>query len=85
MVSKHRQIAMRRIHESVVDLIAFMNMPHLDDLLLAEAGVTIDRALFPLLIGIERFGLKLEAANACHSVSGERLITALDPLTGAHP
>ncbi|TDV35303.1 MarR family winged helix-turn-helix transcriptional regulator [Actinophytocola oryzae] len=56
MASRRRQTAMRHIHDSVVDLIAFMNMPQLDDLLLAEAGVTIDRALFPLLVGIERFG-----------------------------
>ena len=56
MVNRRRQTAMRHVHDSVVDLIAFMNMPQLDDLLLAEAGVTIDRALFPLLVGIERFG-----------------------------
>lgn len=56
MVSRRRLTAMRRVHESVVDLIAFMNLPQLDDLLLAEAGVTIDRPLFPLLVGIERFG-----------------------------
>lgn len=56
MASRRRQTAMRHVHDSVVDLIAFMNMPQLDDILLAEAGVTIDRALFPLLVGIERFG-----------------------------
>jgi DNA-binding MarR family transcriptional regulator len=56
MVNRRRQTAMRHVHYSVVDLIAFMNMPQLDDLLLAEAGVTIDRPLFPLLVGIERFG-----------------------------
>jgi DNA-binding MarR family transcriptional regulator len=56
MVSRRRQTAMRHVHDSVVDLIAFMNLPQLDDLLLAEAGVTLDRALFPLLVGIERFG-----------------------------
>lgn len=56
MVSRLRQLSMRRVHGSVVDLVAFMNMPHLDELLLKEAGVTIERALFPLLVGIERFG-----------------------------
>lgn len=55
MVSRRRQNVMRRVHDSVVDLIAFMNLPHVDDLLLAEAGVTIDRPLFPLLVGIARF------------------------------
>jgi len=56
MVNRRRQTAMRQVHRSAVDLIAFMNMPQLDDLLLSEAGVTLDRALFPLLVGIERFG-----------------------------
>jgi DNA-binding MarR family transcriptional regulator len=47
---------MRQLHESVVDLVALINLPQRDDVLLAEAGVTLDRALFPLLVGIERFG-----------------------------
>lgn len=49
-------MAQRRLHESVVDLVALINLPQRDDVLLAEAGVTLDRALFPLLVGIERFG-----------------------------
>lgn len=40
----------------MVDLVALMNQPQRDDALLAEAGVSLDRALFPLLVGIERFG-----------------------------
>ncbi len=40
----------------MVDLIALMNQPQRDDMLLAEAGISLDRALFPLLVGIERFG-----------------------------
>ncbi|XXV31092.1 MarR family winged helix-turn-helix transcriptional regulator [Sorangium sp. So ce1389] len=40
----------------MIDLIAFMNQPQRDQALLAEAGVSLDRALFPLLVGIERFG-----------------------------
>ena len=56
MTSRRRQDAMRRLHESVVDLVALINLPQRDDVLLAEAGVTLDRALFPLLVGIHRFG-----------------------------
>lgn len=56
MASRRRQVAMKHLHESVVDLIAQFNLPQRDDVLLAEAGVTLDRALFPLLVGIERFG-----------------------------
>jgi DNA-binding MarR family transcriptional regulator len=52
----NRRAAMRHVHELVVDLVAVMNVPHRDDVLLAEAGVTIDRALFPLLVGIDRYG-----------------------------
>ncbi|MBP2326912.1 DNA-binding MarR family transcriptional regulator [Kibdelosporangium banguiense] len=55
MVNRRRQTAMRNLHASVVDLVALINIPQRDDVILAEAGVTIDRALFPLLVGIERF------------------------------
>lgn len=48
-------MAQRHLHGSVVDLVALMNLPRRDDVLLREAGVTLDRALFPLLVGIERF------------------------------
>jgi len=33
-----------------------MNRPQRDELLIREAGIPLDRALFPLLVGIERFG-----------------------------
>jgi len=47
---------MQQLHGSLVDLVALMNLPERDDVILAEAGVTLDRALFPLLVGIQRFG-----------------------------
>jgi DNA-binding MarR family transcriptional regulator len=56
MTSRRRQAAMRELHGSVVDLVALMNVPQRDDVILAEAGVSLDRALFPLLVGIQRFG-----------------------------
>jgi DNA-binding MarR family transcriptional regulator len=46
----------RQLHGAMVDLIALMNQPQRDDELLAEAGISLDRALFKLLVGIERFG-----------------------------
>ena len=55
MTTRRRLVAQRHLHESVVDLIALMNLPRRDDVLLAEAGVALDRALFMLLVGIERF------------------------------
>jgi DNA-binding MarR family transcriptional regulator len=47
---------LRELHGAIVDLVALMNRPQRDDALLEEAGVSLDRALFPLLVGIERFG-----------------------------
>ena len=46
----------RQLHRTLVDLVGFMNQPQRDSALLQEAGVVLDRALFPLLVGIERKG-----------------------------
>lgn len=57
MSSKHRRhLVFRRLHESVVDLVALMNMPQRDDELIDAAGVDLDRALFRLLVAVQRFG-----------------------------
>jgi DNA-binding MarR family transcriptional regulator len=46
----------RELHRTLVDLVGLMNRPQRDSALLQEAGVSLDRALFPLLIGMERKG-----------------------------
>jgi DNA-binding MarR family transcriptional regulator len=46
----------RQLHHSLVDLIGMMNRPQRDTALIREAGISLDRALFPLLVGIERKG-----------------------------
>jgi DNA-binding MarR family transcriptional regulator len=46
----------RKLHGAMVDLFTLMSQPQRDDTLLKEAGVALDRALFPLLVGIERYG-----------------------------
>jgi DNA-binding MarR family transcriptional regulator len=46
----------RQLHHALVDLIGLMNRPQRDSALLREAGVSLDRALFPLLIMVERKG-----------------------------
>jgi DNA-binding MarR family transcriptional regulator len=56
MPTRRRQAALRRLQESLIDLVALTNLPHRDEALIAEAGVSLDRALFPLLVGIQRFG-----------------------------
>ncbi|WP_437588346.1 MarR family winged helix-turn-helix transcriptional regulator [Sorangium sp. So ce1000] len=47
---------LRELHGAMVDLVALMNQPQRDQALLAEAGLSLDPALFRLLVGIERFG-----------------------------
>src|ERR1700722_10867003 len=46
----------RQLHQALVDLVGLMNRPQRDSALLQEAGVSLDRALFPLLIVIEHKG-----------------------------
>lgn len=43
---------MDRLGGALVDLIGFLNSPQRDEALLAEAGVNLDRALFPLLVAL---------------------------------
>jgi DNA-binding MarR family transcriptional regulator len=40
----------------LLDIVSAMNRPQRDEALIREAGIPLDRALFPLLVGIERFG-----------------------------
>jgi len=45
-----------QIYEAVLDIVGLLNQPQRDTALIREAGVSIDRALFPLLVVIERRG-----------------------------
>jgi DNA-binding MarR family transcriptional regulator len=47
---------LKKLHGAMVDLVGFMSQPQRDDKLIREAGIKLDRALFPLLVGIERYG-----------------------------
>lgn len=46
----------RELHASLIDIVTLMNRPQRDEALVREAGIALDRALFPLLVGIERRG-----------------------------
>ena len=46
----------RILHGAVLDIVGVINRPQLDQAMVREAGISLDRALFPLLVGIERFG-----------------------------
>ncbi|PIC01644.1 MarR family winged helix-turn-helix transcriptional regulator [Caulobacter sp. X] len=52
----HMDADLRDIHLAMMDLAGFLNRPQADDMLIREAGITLDRALFPLLVRIERKG-----------------------------
>jgi DNA-binding MarR family transcriptional regulator len=45
-----------RLHGALIDLVGVINRPQGDIILLREAGLALDRALFPLLVVIERRG-----------------------------
>jgi DNA-binding MarR family transcriptional regulator len=46
----------RALHAALLDIVSLMNQPQRDETLIKAAGIPLDRALFPLLVGIERFG-----------------------------
>jgi DNA-binding MarR family transcriptional regulator len=52
----HIDDRLRVLHGAVLDIVSAMNRPQRDTVLIREAGIPLDRALFPLLVGIERFG-----------------------------
>jgi len=47
---------LRALHRATLEIVGAMNRPQRDEALIAEAGIALDRALFPLLVAIERFG-----------------------------
>ncbi len=46
----------RDLHGSLLEIVSVMNRPQRDEAMVREAGISLDRALFPLLVGIERLG-----------------------------
>ena len=52
----HISEQLRQIHSAMLDIVSVMNRPQRDEALIREAGIPLDRALFPLLVLIGRFG-----------------------------
>jgi DNA-binding MarR family transcriptional regulator len=52
----HMSERIRSLHGALLSIVSVMNRPQRDELLIREAGIPLDRALFPLLVGIERLG-----------------------------
>jgi len=44
------------LHAAIIDLVDEINRPRRDDRLIEEAGIPLDRALFPLLARVWRYG-----------------------------
>ena len=47
---------LRQLHEALLDLTGVLNQPQPDTALIALAGIDLYRALFPLLVRVERRG-----------------------------
>lgn len=56
MQNTHISDQLRQLHIALLDIVSVMNRPQRDEALIKEAGIPLDRALFPLLVGIQRFG-----------------------------
>ncbi|KJC38080.1 MarR family transcriptional regulator [Bradyrhizobium sp. LTSP885] len=52
----HNRETFRALHEALIDIVSVMNRPQRDEAMVREAGISLDRALFPLLVVIERRG-----------------------------
>ena len=52
----HISEQIRALHGALIDIVSVMNRPQRDERMVQEAGISLDRALFPLLVGIERRG-----------------------------
>ena len=56
MQNTHMRAVLRLLHEALIDVVGIFNRPQNDVILLREAGVSLDRALFPLLVLTQRRG-----------------------------
>lgn len=52
----HISEQLRLLHGALISIVSEMNRPQRDEDMVREAGISLDRALFPLLVGIERLG-----------------------------
>lgn len=52
----HMSGQLKALHGAVLSIVRVMNQPQRDEAMVRAAGISLDRALFPLLVGIERFG-----------------------------
>lgn len=56
MQNTHFSAQLRALHASLLDIITVMNRPQRDEQVMEAAGLSLERALFPLLISIGSYG-----------------------------
>jgi DNA-binding MarR family transcriptional regulator len=56
MQTTHIREQIRALHEALIEIVTVINRPQRDAIMVQEAGISLDRALFPLLVVIERRG-----------------------------
>jgi DNA-binding MarR family transcriptional regulator len=80
----HDPEILRGLHAAIVDLVDEINRPRRDDRLIEEAGIPLDRALFPLLARIGRYGpigvVELADRTARDHTTISRQMTRLEEL-----
>lgn len=52
----HISNQIRALHGALVSIVSVMNRPEVDEAMVKRAGIALDRALFPLLVLVERLG-----------------------------
>jgi len=52
----HIEETLRELHGALLEIVGVMNRPQRDEAMIREAGIALDRALFPLLVLVERLG-----------------------------
>ena len=56
MQNTHISVRHRELHGALLEIVGVMNRPQRDEAMVREAGISLDRALFPLLVLVERLG-----------------------------
>ncbi len=52
----HISAQMKVLHGALISIVSALNRPRNDEKMIEEAGIRLDRALFSVLVGIERLG-----------------------------
>lgn len=47
---------LRMLHQALIEVVGVMNRPQRDEAMVKAAGISLDRALFPLVVLVERLG-----------------------------